>query len=92
MSYSIQLYKDGVAITGAAVTVIDAGVEYRKTITDPAREVVENSTNLTLQVDATGDFSPVWIPPKGRWVMAIHATLSTDEGDVPHITVNVLIA
>lgn len=73
VSGNVQLYKNGVAVSGAVVVSPSAGATARVTLTDGERRFVKGADKLTVVV-GSGDPSPEWVPPKGRWVQEMRAT------------------
>jgi hypothetical protein len=83
----IVLKKNGTAVTGATITSPAAGATSKKTLTDAARKVTKGSDKLTMVV-GSGDPSPEWIPPKGRWIQEFRAVRDATQ-DTTVVTVMV---
>lgn len=85
---NVVLRKNGTAIAGATVTSPAAGATSRVTLTDGARKFVKGVDKLTFVV-GSGDASPEWVPPEGRWVQELRATRDASQDTT---TVTVMVA
>ncbi len=70
---TIAFYKNGVAVTGATLTVTAGAAASRVTLTNAARKYVRRVDKFTLKVDG-GTSAWEWTPTEGRWVQEISAT------------------